>query len=636
MGKKLILFLLVTTIFFVFPVKGETGDFEGLTIKKVEVEGNKRTSPDIIFKAIKSKVGSKLSPLTLREDLKAVYALGYFQDINIDLSPREEGVKVIFKVRERPLIERIEIEGNRVFKLEKIEESIGFEKGDLLSKKKVKEAAFKILRLYQEKGYYLARVKPSFILDKKENRAKIIFSLQEGKKMKIREIRIEGNKAFSKRKILRRMETRKIYRREIFEKDRKKILTLYHNEGYLEAKVSEPEVSFDEKRGRIYLKFKIEEGSQFQIGRIEIKGNKIFSSQELKKKMKTKEGEIFRRGKFEKDYLKNIPLQYEEEGYISARLFPRLTVEEKEKKINIFLEIEEGEIAYLEEIRIEGNLKTRDYVIRRELTLKEGDIYNGKKLLRSMQKIYNLEFFEDIEREILRGKKKGEIILVIKVKEQRTGLANVGVAYSTVDGFMGSLSYREINFRGKGQQIGGEWQFGGKIQNYRLSFTEPYLFQTPTSLGFDIYDTTREREYYTSQRKGVNLRLGRKIKEFNRIRLKFKYEDTEISEVEEEASEVIKEQEGRATTSSLTPSFHRDTRDNYFNPQKGYFYKISYEHAGGVLGGTNDFYKPEIESSIYFPSFWKFVLGLATGRAVSVRRRAEKAGLSSMLNISSL
>ena len=609
MEKRLILFLLAVVIVLAPPVGGKTEDFEGLLIRGVNIEGNQRTLESVLRGVIKSKVDAKFSPLILRGDLKAIYSLGYFRDVGIDLSREEEGVRLTFKVQERPLIEEIIIEGNKAFGFEEIKEALELKKGGLFNRKEVKEAVLRILRLYQEEGYYLARVDPSFLLKREENKTKITFSLQEGKKMRIKEIRIEGNKAFSRRRILRRMETRKFYRPESFEEDRAKILTLYHDRGYLEAKVSPAEVSFDEKKERIYLKFEIEEGFQFRVGKIEIRGNKVFSPEIIKENMETRQGDVFRKSKFEKDYLKNIPLLYEEEGYIFARLFPR-RIEKEEESVNILLEVEEGKVAYVEEIRIEGNLKTEDYVIRRELTLGEGDIYNGKKLLRSLQRIFNLGFFEDIEREIVRGKEKEAIILVIKVKEQRTGLANVGVAYSTVDGFLGTLSYREINFRGKGQQIGGEWQFGGKIQNYRLSFTEPYLFQTPTSLGFDVYDTTREREYYTSQRKGGNLRLGRKVREFNRARLRYKFEDTEISEVEEEASEVIKEQEGRAKTSSLTPSFSRDTRDNYLNPQRGYSWKVSYESAGGVLGGTNDFYKPEAEASLFLPSFWKFVLGL--------------------------
>ncbi len=585
-------------------------------IKAIEIEGNKNISQESIRKVIKTKVGGEYSLSALREDLKRIYGLGFFSDVRIDTSPFEEGVKVSFIVEERFLVGKIIFEGNKKIKKKALLEEIELKVNEVYSERKVKEAKEKILSLYKERRYYQAEVEEEVEIDEEEGRANVTFKIEEGKRLKVERPQILGNKVFSDQKIRRVMKTKKKkFDEEVFGEDLERIVILYKTKGYLLTEIADHKISYEEEK--IFITILIEEGPQIKMGSLSVSGNELFTDEEIAKEMILKEGMVFNELQFDRDLFQVHTLYYNQ-GYAFARVEPTEEIDREEGRIDIGLDITEGPLAYIGKIEITGNEKTKEYVLRRELAISEGEVFSYKKILRSQEKLYNLGYFKrlDIEEEegvridTYPGKEPNIINLVFDVKEKKTGTLNLGMGYSSVDGAVGQVSVSEINLFGRGYQASATVEFGGKRQSYDLRFTNPWLFNTPTYFSTGIWHHTRIRDSYHIERRGGDITFGHPITDFTKWYLNYKGERVRVYKVEDDAPFDIAREEGKKFLSSLTPSFVRDTRDYIFDPTKGSYNSLSIECAGGPLGGDFDFLKYGLDSRWYFKTFWKFVLAL--------------------------
>lgn len=589
---------------------------QGEIIKAIEVEGNKNITRERILKAVETKVGDEYSLSALREDLKRIYRLGFFSDVKIDTSPFQEGIKVKFIVEERFLVGKIIFKGNKKIRKGTLLEEIGLKVGEVYSEKKIEETKEEILSLYKEKRYYQAEVQEEVKIDKEEGKVNVTFNIKEGPKLKVERIEILGNKVFSDRKIRRVMKTKKRkFDKKVFSEDLERIITLYKTRGYLLAGIVDHKISYEEEK--IFITILIEEGPQIKMGSLTISGNELFTDEEIKKETVLKEGMVYNELQFDRDLFQVHALYYNK-GYAFARVEPTKKIDEKEEKIDISLDITEGSLAYIGKIEITGNEKTKDYVIRRELVIGEGEVFNYKKILRSQEKLYNLGYFKrlDIEGEegvkidTYSGKEPDIINLVFDIKEKKTGTLNLGMGYSSVDGAVGQVSVSEINLFGRGYQASATVEFGGKRQNYNLRFTNPWLFNTPTYFSTGVWHKTRVRDSYDIERRGGDITFGHPITDFTKWYLNYKGERVRVYKVESDAPLDITREEGKKFLSSLTPSLVRDTRNYIFDPSKGSYNSLSIECAGGPLGGDVDFLKYRLDSRWYFKTFWKFVLAL--------------------------
>lgn len=610
MSKSLIL-----VIFSLAIITAEAGAQEKI-IKAIEIEGNKNISKERILKVVESKVGDEYSLSALKEDLKRIYALGFFSDVKIDTSPFKEGIKAKFIVEERFLVGKIIFEGNRKIGKKALLEEIELKVDEVYSERKVEGAKEKILSLYKEKRYYQAAVREEIKIDKEEGKANVTFKIEEGYRLKVEEIEILGNKVFSDREIRRVMKTKKRkFAKEIFKEDLERTITLYKTKGYLLARIVDHKISYKEEK--IFITILIEEGPQIKMGSLAVSGNELFTDEEIKHEIVLKEGMVFNELQFDKDIFQVRTLYYNK-GYAFAQAEPTKKIDEKEEKIDIGLDITEGSLAYIGKIEITGNEKTKDYVIRRELVIGEGEVFNYKKILRSQEKLYNLGYFKrlDVEGEegvkidTYPGKEADIINLIFDVKEKKTGTLNLGMGYSSVDGAVGQVSVSEINLFGRGYQASATVEFGGKGQNYDLRFTNPWLFNTPTYFSTGVWHHTRVRDSYDIERRGGDITFGHPITDFTKWYLSYKGERVRVYRVESDAPFDISREEGKKFLSSLTPSLARDTRDYIFDPSKGSYNTLSVECAGGPLGGDFDFLKYRLDSRWYFKTFWKFVLAL--------------------------
>ena len=605
---------------------------EEKSITAIEIKGNKRVSTITILGNIKLKVGDVYSAQSLQDEVRRLYDMGYFLDIEVATEDYQEGIKVIFQVKEKELIKELKIEGNRVISKERIMEVIRLKEGVVYNKKVLIEDIKAIEDLYRKKGFHTVKITHKEDIREKEGEVIIELYIREGRKIKIKKIRFVGNHAFTAKKIRKgakmrttedKLFTSGIFSQDTFNKDLKKIIAFYKEHGYIKAKIVDTDVSSDVTKNWMFITITINEGEQFYVGDVLLSGNKVFKDEELLPSITLKKGEIFSEKKLE-DSKRVLQSFYAGKGYIFASIRYEMETLEKEKVANFSFIIREDELAYIDEIIIRGNTKTKDKVIRRELLVKPGERFDGEKIKKSRQKLNNLGYFNQIGFGIAPGTAPNRKNLVFDVEEKKTGTFTFGGGYSSVNRVVGFAEISQNNFdignppsfMGGGQTLKLRGDMGSLSSNTSLSFSEPWLMDKPISLAFDLYDVSREQSSfsrwdYDEERKGGDIGLGWKMfDEYTRTYMTYKYEEVTISNVNQAAVQAIKDETGSFSTSSLTPSLVRSTLDNVFDPTTGSRQSLSIEVAGGIFGADRDFIRYILDSRWYCPLFEKFVFSL--------------------------
>lgn len=609
MKYNCLLYLIIFIIFFPIPGLSE----EIIRVKAIEIQGNRKVEKAAIMAKIKTKEGDVFSPESLQEDIKSIFEIGSFDDIRIETEGFEGGLKVIFRVLEKPTIIEILYEGNKEIETDKIKEKVKLMPGSFLDHSLISENAERIRSYYEEEGYYYATVLP-IIKEVSKEGVSLTYQINEGTTVIIRDIKIEGNREISEGRIKRAMETKShwmlswldssgIYKRERMNEDLERIRSLYYNNGYIQVQIGEPKITLSEDRKKMDIVIPISEGNQFKIKEITVKGNRLLSTNEIKENIATKEGEVFSRDKLRKDITTLTDL-YSDRGHALANITPLIVPDTATNTLQITLDINEGAIVKVGRITISGNERTRDYVIRREVRLDEGDTFSTRLLRRSYERINNLNFFEHVE--IVPEPRPGEdlVDIHIKVKERPTGAFSIGGGYSSTDKLLGMAEISQGNLFGKGQYIKLKGEYSSKRANYILSFREPYILDKPISGSINIYRQERVYDNYKRQSTGGGLGFGKSFTEYISGSITYNYEVVTISDITPGSSLIITEQEGKKSTSSLELGLVRDSRNSFLDPTSGSRNSIFGLYAGGPLGGDNSFYKTLIDSSWYIPLFW--------------------------------
>ena len=615
-----LIFLLIFALGYL--VDGRLLAAEKKVVGAIDVSGNEEVSSFLILSQVETKVGAPFSRLKAREDLKRIYALGMFSDVEVETVDLDKNqIKLIFVVSEKPIITELTIEGNKGLKTKKILGLIGSRQGEVLNEQIIHEDAKKIKAKYQEIGYHYAEVKTH--ITQRGGKRIVAFQIKEGRRVRIKKINFDGIKSFSARKLKKLMKTREkkffnkgFFKEKDFEGDLNKLVSFYKDQGFLDAKIDSYKLTLGGKKKFLYITIVIEEGSLYHLQDLKISGNKLFPTESILQHLQMRPGMVYSERNL-RENINAIFRLYAEKGYIFARVWPDIQ-RTKKAAVNIDYHIKEGELAYIEEILIEGNTKTKDIVIRRELKVKSADIFDGEKVERSREKLYNLGFFKTVEVDTLPGTAPNRRHLIFKVEEEKTGSFGLGAGYSSVDRAIGFVELQQRNFdllnfprfTGDGQDIKLRAEFGTKRKDYSLSFTEPWIFDWPLSFGFDIYRRSWVREEYDEERTGGTIRMGKSLAEDLSLYLTYKNETVKIGDLEPEASADIRAEEGSNVISSLRFSLVRDTRDNIFDPSRGSRNIISAEYAGGFLEGDKDFTKYNLDSRWFFTPVNKIVLDL--------------------------
>ncbi|MEA3560243.1 MAG: outer membrane protein assembly factor BamA, partial [Candidatus Omnitrophota bacterium] len=614
--------ILLITIFVIGANTLGWAQQEEISIIDVEIKGNKLVSSSIILGKIKTKPGDGFDQATLNQDIKRLYAAGYFTDVKLELVDLEHGIKVVFIVVEKPMVVEIIIQGNKVLKTDVLKKEIKSAVGGILDGKLLKEDITRIKQLYKDKGFHLADVEYNIDIDDVSKEGVIRILIDEEEIVKIKRINIYGNLVFSDKKILRLMKTRSagifrsgFFKEDVFKEDLERIKAFYQQSGYADVKV-EPDIHYDVDRQRMYVTLNITEGRKYLAGEIKITGNKLFSIKEIMDRFKMLTGETFSQYNLMQD-IAAIQEFYFAKGYISAEITNRIVLNEDTGVVDVVYKIVENELAYIDKVKIRGNTKTKDIVIRRELKLTPGERFDGEKLQRSKERLYNLGYFEEVSYDVEPGSAPNKKNLAVTVKERKTGELSFGGGYSTVDQFVGFVQVSQKNFdlfnfptfTGAGQYLSIRAEFGTERKSYNLSFTEPWVFNRPVSFGFDVYNWTHDWADYDEERQGGDVRLGRSFGEYHRINLMYKAENIIISSVSPTHSDIIQEK-GTNLVSSTTVTLTRDTRDNIYVPTQGMLISGLGQCAGGIFGGDKDFYKLIGSIDLYSEYFKKLVLEL--------------------------
>lgn len=586
--------------------------FKWEKIVDLRVEGNNRIETDAIRRQMQTKPGDLYQAGNLSKDLKSIYTMGYFDDVRILAEDDPNGKIVIFKVTEKPTIRNIRLSGNRVFEDEKIRENLTVKTGSILNIFRIQNNIERIQALYRDSNYHNIRVTYN-IEPRDNNQADLTFVIAEGSKLRVEKITFIGNSAYSHKELKALMQTsEKGYffwvtssgdlNKDNLNQDVAKLAAFYHNKGYIDAKIGEPQIEF--KDTWIEIIIKIDEGAQFNVGTVDVGGDLIIPKEELLKKIKIIKEKFYNREIIRNDVLYLTDF-YSDQGYADVEILPAVDRNAEKRIVNIVYEIKKGRQIYFERILIEGNTKTRDKVIRRELKVYEQELFSGSQLKRGIRNLYRLDYFEDIKVDTAKGSSEDSTILKINVTEKATGAFSIGAGYSTMNDFfiMGSISQR--NFLGKGQTLQLKAELGGRSDKYTLSFTEPWLFDIPLSAGFEVYSWEYDYGNYDKDSQGGSIRLSYQIIDYTRVGLTYRYERADVTNIEDDAAFSIRDIEGLNITSSITASIRYDSRDRVFNPTEGTDLGLSYEYAG--LGGNIGFDKVVAEAGHYIPLFWGVV-----------------------------
>ena len=587
-------------------------------IHKITILGNMKVEEGVIRAAVKSREGGPFSADQVREDLRSIFGLGYFSDVQVDIKTIPKGREIIFIVMEKPSIKEILITGNQKVKLDDIKEKATLATRSILNLEKVQENGEQIRRLYFSKGYY--GVKVDHKIDYLEtNEAVVTFQIEEGVKGHIKKIVFKGNKKIKSSELKKIMLTKQrnilyiltktgILDEDILKNDIQMLAAYYIDHGYLDVKIPEPKIDLQDPK-KIQIEIEISEGPQYRIGEIDFKGDVLTTKEDLFRSIKIKQNAIYSTSAIRKD-IHGLTENFANQGYANVEVLPATSTDEKNLLVHLTFEIEKKRQVSFEKIHIVGNTKTRDKVIRRELRVAEEELYSATGLSKSKDRLKRTGFFKEVEVTTSRGSTEDKTNLEVKVEEAPTGALSFGIGYSSIENVVGTASISDRNLFGLGYYGLLRFRLGSETRDLRLSFTDPYFLGYNFSGGIDLYNENREFDTYSYKILGGNLRFGKELTETLRADVMYKLEKIDVSDVSLGASRFIKEQRGEAVTSALSFSLSRDTRNDYYNPTKGGRHSISLQNAGGILGGDNYFVKVVAETSWFFPLPLKTVLNL--------------------------
>jgi outer membrane protein insertion porin family len=579
-------------------------------LARIVVKGNRRIDKDAVLSVMQTREGDIMTPARLREDLKAIFKMGFFTNVKFDVNDTPEGRILTVIVQEKPAIRQIMVQGNRKIKEKKILEAMDLKPFTVASETAIVENVAKVQKLYAEKGFYQAKV--SYTLQPvTDTEANLILNINEGGKVYVKKIDFEGNTAFKDKQLRAVMETKTKtlltfitgagkLDKDILERDVEKVAAFYFNNGYVRAKVGEPRL--DVKEGNIYITIPVEEGPQFQVGQIDIQGDLLDDKEKLKKRLAIGRQKVYSREVVQED-LTTLADFYADKGYANADITPLVKEDDVAKKVNIVFDIRQGNKVYFERIEIAGNVRTRDKVIRRELRVYEQELFSATKLKESTRNLRRLEYFEDVNFSTTPGSAPDRMNLKISVKERPTGTFGIGAGYSTQDRLVGMVEVSQTNLFGRGQQLRLQGIIGAISNRFRLSFTEPYLFDRPLAFGIDAFNWERDFDEYTRKSFGGSLRLSHPLRwKYTRLFGSYRFEYVDLSNLRPNTSQIIQEAASIHSTSAISLGVRRDSRDALFTPTRGSDNSLTMEVAG--LGGDTAFLRLIAESGWYFPFWW--------------------------------
>jgi outer membrane protein insertion porin family len=598
-------------------------------VQKLVFQGNRKVEDDAIRVNLTTAVGSPLDREKLRDDVRALWKMNFFEDVKVEGTPAAGGgIIVTYVFTEKAAIRRILVQGNDEVGLDKINEVIDLKRDSILDITKIKKNTQKIRDLYISKGFYLASVDYQ-VRPVNESEVDVWLTVQENAKVQIRRVSFDGNDKLTDDQLHSIMSTQEggflsflndsgTFKQEDFERDLSLLTAYYYDQGFVQVKVGTPQITLSDDKRYMFINIPIEEGPVFTIGKLDFKGDLLKPKAEYYTSLETKEGSTFSRSKLGKDMLRLNDL-YKDVGYAYVNVSPMTAVNADKRTVDVTFEIERGQKVYFERINILGNTKTRDKVIRREMKISEGELYSQTNLDVSRARIQALGYFEKVEVSTKRGSSDELIEVNLEVTEKPTGTFQIGAGFSSVENFIAQAQISQNNLFGRGQTLALQAQLSGLRQLFSLRFIEPYFFDTSWTFAIDLYNQTLLQTNFARNATGGAFSWGYPLAYEARSFLTYKLEKVGVST---SASGLIFSQGVASTTSSasvanlfrggitssLRAALTYDTRDNRLFPTRGLYDNLFVEVADKWTGSENTFVRYGGFARFYRPIVGPFIL----------------------------
>lgn len=595
---------------------------------KVRRDGGGLVEESAVLGFVSIRKGDELSRSALSRDVRALEESGRFSYVATELDEVGDGLVLTYVVKGKPRVRTLRIEGADDIGNRKVRDLLELGAGDPVDDAVLGFKALKVREHYQKELYPYTELEWVIDEDAASGTADVVITVKEGRRASVRDIVFEGGDALSAKSLRKAMKQKRwnifswitshgTYKPDELEADRETIRRRFQDVGYLDARVGEPRVEpMDAKRVKVVIP--VEQGRQYRLGRVTVAGPQVFPVQEVSGVITSRPRDVASLAAVEQAR-QSVRDFYGSRGYIGNEVQYKLNPQGSEPVVNLDVSVKEGDKAFIRDIRIRGNTRTKDEVIRRELTVFPGEIYNQVKVRNSERRLRNLGFFDFVNAVPEATLDKDKYDVAFEVNEQRVGQFMVGAGFSSVDDLIGFAELSHGNFDilgwppvGDGQKLKLRGTVGTKRRDIEFSFVEPWFLDRKLSLGVDLFDRDRRffSDEYEQRNTGGNITLGKPLGTFNRINFIYGLENIDVYNVDTNASELIRDEEGKSLKSSLTVEIVRDTRDSSFVATRGARSSVSAMYAGGPLAGDVDIYQLEAQTAAYWPIWFDHVFNL--------------------------
>ena len=592
----------------------------GPVVRQIDVQyvGRATITRERVLAQMRTTVGPPFNQNNVEEDIRTLYGTGDVTNVRIFSEPAANGVKVIVIIQTRATIRDIVIVGSQKYSAKKLAKQVTSKKGGVLSEEGIEQDRQKLLDFYHGHDFPDADIRSSIAMNDHDNTGVVTFTVNEGGRSILREVRFEGNKAIKSMDLRRAM---KSTRGKTFysaldksgqldqvklHEDLDAVRDLYQDKGYIEVEI--PETRIERlTNGDINLVVTVHEGAQYRVGTLNFQGTQVFTDAEIRRFLKMKEGAIYS-PKGLKDDVKTIQDYYGSRGYVDAKVQPEGNPASADR-VNLRYKIEEGGVSYVERVNIEGNTTTKDKVIRREIPLAPGDVFNTVLVDSAKKRLENLGYFEKVDANPTETLVPDRRDLDVLVQEKRTGSLSFGAGFSSLDSLVGQVELTQSNFditnfpnfTGGGERFRATAQYGVTRKDFVLGLTEPYFLDTRLSVGGEAFfhDSNYISNDYDQQNLGFDINVRRGLTRFTAVSLEYRFEQVDINDVTS-GSTILQQETGTRTRSAIRGGFSYDTRDSVFLTRRGTRIDFSPYITGGYLGGNTEIFGFDLTGSQYF------------------------------------
>jgi outer membrane protein insertion porin family len=588
-----------------------TAAADGFRVVAVDVRGASRVAPEAVRKAMATQAGQELDLSMVRQDVKAIYRMGYFRDVTFDAEEVPGGYRLTVIVVEKPVVGSVLIEGNKDVETTDLRAAVTVKERSLFQEEKVKESISKMTEICQNKGFIDASVEAS-VAEDSDGALRVTFRVSEGPKLKIERIVITGNRFHSTKAILKLMDTSEkgffsfitdsgTFKKDVLENDVRKIEALYQNNGFLDSKISEPVVGRAEKG--LTVTIRVFEGRQYRIGEVRFSGESGIPEATLAKTVRISRGDLFNRETLLSDLLALTTL-VNDTGYAQALVSPGVEKKKEYPLADVTYRFERGTKFRFGKVEASGNTKTLDRIVRRNLDVVDGETYTATGLKTSKENLTRTGYFKDVKIATSPSAIPGEMDVKVEVQEGPTGTLSGGLGYSSIDKIFGVVQLNENNLFGRGWKASLNSQFGARRTTYSIDFRDPNFLDTDFSLLLSAYKTKMKYTDFEKDSYGGKAGFGYNLSRFINASVSFRNDYTKVLGLSGSipTSTVQNEiEKGLQTTRSLGFNVTRNTTDKHIDPSRGSVQSATLEYAGMVLGGDTQFLKYFLNTKLYYP-----------------------------------